>query len=148
VVGDDLDRGDLRRAERPLEEPAGSGRIAPWGDEHVDDLAELVDGSVDVAPPSGDLHVGFVDLPAIADAVAAGPGSLGQQGREALDPAVDRDVVYLDAAFWMPRSANSSSMSRYDSAKRRYQRTASTITSDGKRKPAKVERGAIDRRER
>ena len=78
---------------------SGSGRIAPWGDEHVDDLAELVDGSVDVAPPSGDLHVGFVDLPAIADAVAAGPGSLGQQGREALDPAVDRDVVDLDAAF-------------------------------------------------
>jgi hypothetical protein len=33
-------------------------------------------------------------------------------------------------------------------AERRYQRTASTITSDGKRKPAKAERGAIDRRER
>jgi hypothetical protein len=29
--------------------------------------------------------------------------------------------------------------------KRRYQRTASTITSGGKRKPAKVERGGIDR---
>ena len=50
LVGDDLHRGDLRRAERPLEEPAGSGRIAPWGDEHVDDLAELVDRAVDVAP--------------------------------------------------------------------------------------------------
>jgi hypothetical protein len=32
--------------------------------------------------------------------------------------------------------------------KRRYQRTASTITSEGKRKPAKAEHGAIDRRER
>jgi hypothetical protein len=52
VVGDDLHRGDLRRDERPLEEPAGSGRIAPWGDEHVDDLAELVDGTVDAPPPS------------------------------------------------------------------------------------------------
>jgi hypothetical protein len=82
-----------------LEEPAGSGRVAPWGDEHVDDLAELVDGLVGVAPPSGDLQVGLVDLPAITDAVAAGPGSLGQQGREALDPAVDGDVVDLDAAF-------------------------------------------------
>jgi hypothetical protein len=29
-----------------------------------------------------------------------------------------------------------------------YQPTASTITSEGKRKPAKAERGAIDRRER
>jgi hypothetical protein len=40
----------------------------------------------------------------------------------------------------MPRSANSSSTSRYDGAKRRYQRTASTITSGGKQKPAKAER--------
>jgi hypothetical protein len=55
--------------------------------------------AVDIAPPSGDLHVGFVDLPAITDGVAAGPGGLGQQRREALDPAVDRDVVDLDAAF-------------------------------------------------
>jgi hypothetical protein len=85
VVGDDLDRGDLRRAERPLEEPAGSGRIAPRGDEHVDNLPELVDGSVDVAPLAGYLQVGFVDLPAVTDGVAAGPGSLGKQGREALD---------------------------------------------------------------
>jgi hypothetical protein len=29
-----------------------------------------------------------------------------------------------------------------------YQRTASTITSEGKRKPAKAERGVIDRWER
>jgi hypothetical protein len=31
-------------------------------------------------------------------------------------------------------------------AEARYQRTASTITSGGKRKPAKLERGGIDRR--
>jgi hypothetical protein len=29
----------------------------------------------------------------------AGSGGFGQQGREALDPAVDGDVVDLDAAF-------------------------------------------------
>src|SRR5215211_677073 len=34
-----------------------------------------------------------------------------------------------------------SSTSRYDRPKRRYQRTASTITSGGKRKPAKADRG-------
>jgi hypothetical protein len=38
-------------------------------------------------------------LPAIADAVAAGPGGVGQQRREPLDPAVDGDVVDLDPAF-------------------------------------------------
>jgi len=31
--------------------------------------------------------------------MAAGPGSLGQQRREPLDPSVDGDVVDLDAAF-------------------------------------------------
>src|SRR6266511_5004817 len=40
-----------------------------------------------------------------------------------------------------PRSASSSSTSRYDSAKREYQRTGSTITSGGKQKPTKADRG-------
>jgi hypothetical protein len=44
--------------------------------------------------------------------------------------AVDGGVVDLE-----PRSASSSSISRYDSAKRRYERTAKTITSGGKQKP-------------
>src|SRR5512132_520923 len=42
-----------------------------------------------------------------------------------------------------PRSANSSSTSRKDRPKRRYQRTASTITSGGKQKPAKADRGTV-----
>src|SRR6266540_5176765 len=41
-----------------------------------------------------------------------------------------------------PRSTSSSSTSRYDRPKRRYQRTAMTMTSGGKRKPAKADRGA------
>ena len=56
------------------------GVITPWGDEHVDDLAELIDRTVDIAPPTGDLHIGLVYLPAVTDGMAAGPGSLGQQG--------------------------------------------------------------------
>src|SRR5688500_10170354 len=41
---------------------------------------------------------------------------------------------------WTPRSASSSSTSRYDSAKRSYQRTASTITSGGAQQPANADR--------
>jgi hypothetical protein len=41
-----------------------------------------------------------------------------------------------------PRSISSSSTSRYDSPQRNYQRTATTITSGGKRKPAKADRAA------
>jgi hypothetical protein len=56
---------------------------------------------------------------------------------------VDRDVVhldtplgeeFLDVAVGQPEA--------------QYQRTASTITSAGKRKPAKTERGGVDRWER
>src|SRR5215204_2141271 len=45
----------------------------------------------------------------------------------------------------MPRSASSSSTSRYDSPKRRSQRTARTITSDGKQKPAKADCAMVGR---
>ena len=82
-----------------LEEPAGGLGVPACRDEHGDDLAELVDRSVDVAPAAGDLHIGLVDLPAITDGMAAGPGSLDQQRREPLDPPVDGDVVDLDAAL-------------------------------------------------
>jgi hypothetical protein len=48
----------------------------------------------------------------------------------------------------IPRSASSSSTSRYDSANRRYQRTASTITSEGKQKPANADRATAAERGR
>jgi hypothetical protein len=68
------------------------------GDEHVNNLSELVDRAVHVAPLAGDFHVGLVCLPTISDQVPAGPGSLGQQLQrgEPLHPAVDGDVVNLD----------------------------------------------------
>ena len=47
-VGGDLDRHDPRRVDHSLKEPTGSRRVPPWRDEHVDDLAELVDRAVDV----------------------------------------------------------------------------------------------------
>jgi hypothetical protein len=72
---------------------------------------------------------------------AMSPCHLGRTLRAggAQHPSVDGDVVDLDPAF-----VSNSSTSRYDSAKRRYQRTASTMTSGGKQKPAKADgaRGA------
>jgi hypothetical protein len=43
------------------EEPAGRGRVPLLGHQHVDDLTVLVDGSVQVPPPAGDLDVGLID---------------------------------------------------------------------------------------
>ena len=62
-------------------------------------LACLVDRPTDVAPTAGDLDVGRIDLPVVADRMPAGPGGLGQQRREPLHPAVDRDVIDLDPAL-------------------------------------------------
>src|SRR5215216_5319309 len=49
---------------------------------------------------------------------------------------------------WTPRSASSSSTSRYDSAKRRYHRTASTIMSGGKQNPTNADRATGAGRDR
>jgi hypothetical protein len=73
--------------------------ITPRGDEHVDDLPELIDRTVHIPPSSSDLHVGLVHEPAISYSVPAGAGSLCQQRREPLHPSVDGDVVDLDPAF-------------------------------------------------
>jgi hypothetical protein len=73
--------------------------FSPSEDEHVNDLPELVDRSVDIAPLPGHLHLGFVDLPAVTDGVPTRPSGLGQQRREPQHPPVDRDVVNLDPAL-------------------------------------------------
>ena len=65
------------RADGLLEEPTRR-RVALVGHEHVDDLSELIDGTVDVAPAASDPDVGLVNHPASADTVSAGPGHLGQ----------------------------------------------------------------------
>ena len=65
------------------------------------------------------------------------PGGFGQQQREALDPPVDGDVVDCHSAL---------GQEFFDVAVGQteawYQRTASTITSGGKKKPAKAD-GAV-----
>jgi hypothetical protein len=66
-----------------------------WGDEHVDDLAELVDRPAHLARLAGDHHMGLVDPPMVPDRMAARPSSLGQQRREPLHP---RRVIELAVA--------------------------------------------------
>jgi hypothetical protein len=70
--------------------------------------------------------------------MATWPGGLGQQRREPLDPPVDGDAVDCHSAL-----SQEFFESRKDRPKRRYQRTASTITSGGKKKPAKAD-GTVD----
>jgi hypothetical protein len=99
LVGHDFIRSDPGRPDSLLEEPTRRLAIPPRRDIHVDDLPELVDGAVDIPPPTGDLHIGLVHLPAISHAVPAGPSGVGQQRCEPQHPPVDRDVVDLDTAL-------------------------------------------------
>jgi hypothetical protein len=82
----------------PLNELTSGRGVTTRRDEHINDLPELINSTVDVAPLPADLDVGLVDLPAITHQMAAWPGGVGQKWREPLDPAVDRDVVDLDTA--------------------------------------------------
>jgi len=67
--------------------------VPPWRDEHVDDLPELVDRAVDVAPPAPNPHIRLVDLPAVTNGVTTRPSSVDQPPREAQHPpAVGHDA--------------------------------------------------------
>src|SRR5436309_670188 len=99
LVRGDLHRDDLCGGQRPGEETPGRTAISPRGHIHVDDLPELVDRPVDVAPPTGHLDVSLVDPPAVPDAMPAWACRPRQQRREALHPAEDADVVDLHSAF-------------------------------------------------
>src|SRR5918997_1393799 len=98
-VGGDLHRDDSRGGQCPGEETPSRGTISPCGYVHVDDLPELVDRPVDVAPPTGHFDVGLVDPPAVADTVPARACRVCEQRREALHPAEDADVVDLHSAL-------------------------------------------------
>jgi hypothetical protein len=106
---------------------AGRGGVPLLGHGYVDDLAELVDGAVEVTPPAGHLQVAFVDEPAIARCVPAWSGGAGEQRREPLRPPVaDRDMIDLDTAFGQQLLDVA-----VDSPYRKYHRTATVITSGG-----------------
>ena len=59
----------------------------------------LVDGSVHVAPPARDLHVGLVDEPTVTGCLPVWPGDGGGEWGEALQPPVDGEMVDLDPAL-------------------------------------------------
>jgi hypothetical protein len=88
AVGGDLGR-DRARAQRPGEEPPGGRQVTPDGEQHVDDLAVLVDGPVQVRPPPGNLDVGLVGEPPITRCMPAEPRRLDELGSEPLHPAVN-----------------------------------------------------------
>ena len=93
----------------------------------------LVDRPTDIGPLSGDSQVGLIDEPQIPRNAAALPGRLYELRSEPLDPAADNDVIDSDATLGQQLLGVAVGEAR------RYQRTATEITSRGNRKPAKTE---------
>ena len=81
------------------EEPGSCQRVAFLGNEHVDDLAVLVKGSIGVSPGPRHLPLRLVDEPTTTRTVAARLGRLHQDRRESLDPAIQSHMIDLDASF-------------------------------------------------
>ena len=52
--------------------PGSSSDVTPLGDEHVNDLAELIDRPVHIPPLPSNLQVGLVHEPAITHGMPAG----------------------------------------------------------------------------
>jgi hypothetical protein len=59
----------------------------------------LVNGAVHVAPHTSDLHIGFLDKPAITNTLTTRPRGVNHERSEALHPSLDGDMVDVDAAF-------------------------------------------------
>jgi hypothetical protein len=88
TLSDTLENPDACAAELARSRPAP-----------IHDLAMLVDGSVEVGPPSGDLDVGFVDEPAVGGNVPTVSRCVDELRREGLHRLVDRHVINGDFAF-------------------------------------------------
>jgi hypothetical protein len=74
--------------QRTGEEPAGGCQIPLLADQDVDDLTELVNSPIQIAPLPRNLAPGFIDELPITTGVPAGPCRLDQQRSESLHPPV------------------------------------------------------------
>jgi hypothetical protein len=83
--------------ERLTEEALGRPLVPLGAEQEVDGLAGAVDRPVQVAPLTVDPDEGLVDVPRAAARPQVTTHALLELRREALDPAVERDVVDLDA---------------------------------------------------
>ena len=81
------------------EEPASGRQVPLLGDQHVDDLPELVNRPVQIHPLPGHLDIGFVHEPPVTGGVPAGTCRVDQQRSEPLHPAVDAHVIDLHSAL-------------------------------------------------
>ena len=107
LVGDQQLRCEALFLEQFAHQPERRLRISPTLNEHVEDLALVVDGAPQVHPLPGDPDDHLIEVPSRARAWAALPQLACDQRAEFQHPAPHHFIRDLD-----PRSASSSSTSR------------------------------------
>src|SRR3954465_7646625 len=97
AVGHDLPWvAGVLAAKRLAEETFGGLLVALGAEQEVDGLPGAVDGAIEVAPLPVHSHVRLIDVPRPAARSQVPPHPLLELRGEALDPAVERDVVDRD----------------------------------------------------
>jgi hypothetical protein len=86
-------------AQRAGKESASDRQIPLLQQQNIHDLPDLVNGAIEVDPPTGDRDRGFVHEPAISWSVPARLSRVDEPGRETLHPAVDRHVINVNTAL-------------------------------------------------
>ena len=80
-----------------MEESPCCRGVTALGQHDIDDLAELIDGPVEVLPDPDNLQVGLVHEPAVTGGMPARAGGVDELAGEPLHPPVERHMVDLDA---------------------------------------------------
>jgi hypothetical protein len=68
------------------------------GDEHVHELAVLVNGPVHLPPVTVDIHMRLINEPAVTDGMPLRPVRIDLLRSEPLHPPKQSDVIHLDTA--------------------------------------------------
>jgi hypothetical protein len=87
------------RLSARLKNDLAAGQVTLGGQQHVDDLAMLVDRPVQVRPQTGDLDVGLVNEPPVTHRVPSRSRRFDELDREPLHPPVDTHAIDRDTVL-------------------------------------------------
>jgi hypothetical protein len=79
LVADHHGRADAAPRDRLIKEGAGTLEVSALAEQHIDDLASLVDRAIQIRPPAGDPDVGLIDPPPPAARTSPPPPLSGEQ---------------------------------------------------------------------
>src|SRR5215470_5454385 len=102
LVGDENFRHEALLLEQLAHQPQRRPRVASTLDQHVENLALVIDGTPQIHPLAGDEYHHLVQMPAIARPRATLAQPSGDRRTELQRPAPDRFVGDVEPSFGQP----------------------------------------------